>query len=121
MEQWARRPLKDLESLTEAAERLRETMALRALLVTRGKDGALLVEEGARPLSIGAVGSHAAVGGAGAGDTVMASGGSFEEAARLANHAGGIVVLKRGTASVRAEELLASIEHEGDASGPVRS
>jgi rfaE bifunctional protein kinase chain/domain len=127
VEQWARRPLKDLEELTEAAVRLRETMGLRALLVTRGRNGALLVEEGARPLSIGAVGSHDAVDVTGAGDTVMAayalalaSGASFEEAARLANHAGGVVVLKRGTACVRPEELLASIEHEGDASGPVK-
>jgi len=69
VEQWARRPLKSLESLTEAAERLRGTMGLRALLVTRGKDGALLVEEGARPLGIDAVGSHDAVDVTGAGDT----------------------------------------------------
>jgi bifunctional ADP-heptose synthase (sugar kinase/adenylyltransferase) len=56
----------------------------------------------------------------GAGDTVMAayalalaSGASFEEAARIANHAGGLVVLKRGTACVYPQELLASIEQEG--------
>ena len=48
----------------------------------------------------------------GAGDTVMAtmtlalaSGATFEGAARLANYAGGIVVMKRGTATVSAEEL----------------
>jgi bifunctional ADP-heptose synthase (sugar kinase/adenylyltransferase) len=56
----------------------------------------------------------------GAGDTViaayslaLASGASFKEAARLANHSGGIVVLKRGTATVSPEELLASVEQEG--------
>ena len=55
----------------------------------------------------------------GAGDTViaayalaLASGAGFREAARLANHAGGVVVLKRGTASVTPEELLASVEQE---------
>ena len=48
----------------------------------------------------------------GAGDTVMATmtlalaaGATFEEAARLANYAGGLVVMKRGTATVSADEL----------------
>jgi bifunctional ADP-heptose synthase (sugar kinase/adenylyltransferase) len=52
----------------------------------------------------------------GAGDTVIATfalalavGASFREAARLANHAGGLVVMKRGTATVTVEELLASV------------
>lgn len=48
----------------------------------------------------------------GAGDTVMASlalslavGASLEEAAHIANHAAGIVVAKRGTATVSIDEL----------------
>ena len=48
----------------------------------------------------------------GAGDTVIATmtlalsaGASVEDAARLANHAAGIVVMKRGTATVRSSEL----------------
>ena len=48
----------------------------------------------------------------GAGDTVnatfglaLAAGASFYEAARLANYAGGLVVMKRGTATVSAREL----------------
>ena len=52
----------------------------------------------------------------GAGDTViatmtltLAAGGTFEEAARLANYAGGLVVMKRGTATVSASELKAAI------------
>ena len=52
----------------------------------------------------------------GAGDTVMATlalslaaGATFEAAARLANCAGGIVVMKRGTATVSAEELRAAV------------
>lgn len=52
----------------------------------------------------------------GAGDTVMATmtltlaaGGSFEDAARLANFAGGIVVMKRGTATVSPKELRAAV------------
>jgi bifunctional ADP-heptose synthase (sugar kinase/adenylyltransferase) len=38
-----------------------------------------------------------------------ASGATFEEAARLANYAGGIVVMKRGTATVTADELRTAI------------
>ena len=39
----------------------------------------------------------------------LASDLSFEEAARIANHAGGLVVMKKGTATVTAPELIASI------------
>jgi bifunctional ADP-heptose synthase (sugar kinase/adenylyltransferase) len=35
----------------------------------------------------------------------LAAGATFGEAARLANYAGGIVVMKRGTATVSATEL----------------
>ena len=52
----------------------------------------------------------------GAGDTVvatlvlgLAAGGSMSEAARLANHAAGIVVGKIGTAAVSVPELLAAL------------
>jgi bifunctional ADP-heptose synthase (sugar kinase/adenylyltransferase) len=52
----------------------------------------------------------------GAGDTViavfslaLASDGSHEEAARLANYAGGIVVMKRGTATASREELVDAV------------
>ncbi len=54
----------------------------------------------------------------GAGDTViatyalaLASDASFPDAARLANYAGGLVVMKRGTASVTGEELQNSVFH----------
>ena len=42
----------------------------------------------------------------------LASGLNFAEAATVANHAGGIVVMKKGTASVRADELLGSVNGE---------
>jgi D-beta-D-heptose 7-phosphate kinase/D-beta-D-heptose 1-phosphate adenosyltransferase len=86
------------------------------LLITRGSQGMLLVEADAAPLHLAAVGSREAVDVTGAGDTViaaytlaLASGATFADAAQIANHAGGIVVMKRGTASVKAEELLASL------------
>jgi bifunctional ADP-heptose synthase (sugar kinase/adenylyltransferase) len=56
----------------------------------------------------------------GAGDTViatftlaLASGASPEEAARLANYAGGIVVMKHATATVSTEELMAAVRAGG--------
>ena len=77
-----------------------------------------LLEEGVSPLNLPAVGSHEPVDVTGAGDTVIAaytlalcSDASFPDAARLANFAGGLVVMKRGTASVTAIELEHSVLH----------
>jgi rfaE bifunctional protein kinase chain/domain len=120
VEQVTGRRFADAAELAVEGERLRAELGYRALLVTRGKHGMLLLEEGARPLHTDAVGSHEAVDVTGAGDTViatyalaLASGADYATAARLANHAGGVVVLKRGTACVYPAELLASLEHEG--------
>jgi len=122
VEQVAGRRFEDADELALEGERLRVALGYRALLITRGKHGMLLLEEGASALHLAAVGSHDAVDVTGAGDTViatyalaLASGAKFADAARLANHAGGVVVLKRGTASVSPGELLASIEQEGHA------
>ena len=122
VEQVAGRRFADPEELAAEGERLRAALGYRALLITRGKHGMLLLEEGRAPLHAAAVGSHGAVDVTGAGDTViaayalaLASGASFPEAARLANHAGGVVVLKPGTASVSPAELLASVEQERQA------
>lgn len=88
----------------------------RALLVTRGNKGMILVERDQKPLYLEAVGSLEPVDVTGAGDTViaayalgLASGLDFTESAHLANHAGGIVVMKKGTACVTAEELIRSL------------
>ena len=88
-----------------------------ALLVTRGNDGMLLIEHGKDPIHIDAVGAKEPLDVTGAGDTViaayalgLASGMSFLDSAKIANHAGGIVVMKRGTASVSLDELRSSIE-----------
>ena len=93
-----------------------ETLGYKSLLVTRGNLGMLLIEPGQKPLSIEAVGAKEPVDVTGAGDTViaayalgLASNLSFADAARLANHAGGIVVMKKGTASVGVDELIESL------------
>jgi rfaE bifunctional protein kinase chain/domain len=120
VEQVAGRRFSGAGELAAEGEQLRAALGYRALLVTRGKHGMLLLEAGAEPLHLEAVGSHDAVDVTGAGDTViatyalaLASGADYATAARLANHAGGVVVLKRGTACVYPPELLASLEHEG--------
>jgi rfaE bifunctional protein kinase chain/domain len=90
-------------------------LGYEALLVTRGNKGMILIEGEKAPFYLPAVGSKEPVDVTGAGDTViaayalgLASGLGFAESARLANHAGGIVVMKKGTAAVSAEELLSS-------------
>jgi rfaE bifunctional protein kinase chain/domain len=103
-------------ALEAEGEQLRRELGFKALLITRGKEGSLLVEGEKEPVRIRAVGSLDAVDVTGAGDTViaayalaLASGASYAEAAHLANHAGGVVVMKRGTACVTQDELLASL------------
>jgi rfaE bifunctional protein kinase chain/domain len=102
-----------------------------ALVITRGRDGMTVFERGGAPQSIAVFGSDQAVDVTGAGDTViaaftlaLAAGASVLEAAQIANYAGGIVVMKRGTATVTREELLGAIRGEAlgaDAPGnPVR-
>ena len=104
------------EHFEAAARKLKGQLDLRALLVTRGGRGMTLLEDNAAPLHIRAVGAQQPVDVTGAGDTViatfalaLASKASFADAARLANYAGGLVVMKRGTATVNAAELEHSI------------
>lgn len=105
-------------NLESSGEQLREDLGYRALLITRGSHGMVLLESGVDPLHIAAVGASEPVDVTGAGDTVMATyalalaaDASFSDAAHLANHAGGIVVMKRGTAAVTHAELEHSIIH----------
>lgn len=109
-------PVESTEQLELAGSRLKEELQYEGLLVTRGRHGMMLLAQNETPLHISAAGDQLAVDGTGAGDTViatfalaLASGASFAEAARLANYAGGLVVMKRGTASVSAAELEHSI------------
>ena len=116
VEQIAGRRISDIAELESFCSELREKLGYRALMVTRGNNGILLLEEGAPAVHLEAIGSKEPVDVTGAGDTViaaytlgLASGLSFLDAARVANHAGGIVVMKRNTASAAMSELLASI------------
>lgn len=106
----------NLQELERCGEATREELKLKSLLVTRGRDGMALFQPGQKPLHISAHGSAQAVDVTGAGDTVLAvytlglaSGASPLEAAHIANIAGSLVVMKRGTATVTREELLEAI------------
>ncbi|MGC1483839.1 MAG: PfkB family carbohydrate kinase [Candidatus Acidiferrum sp.] len=113
----------NLAELTRVGAATLAEMKLRALLVTRGRDGMALFEPGDRVTQIAVYGSDQAVDVTGAGDTVLAAytvalacGASPLEAAHIANIAGGLVVMKRGTATVTREELLAAIRHQAGGS-----
>lgn len=114
---------KDEKQLEALGQRTLRALGLQALLVTRGKDGMVLFERGKLPYTIAVYGADDAVDVTGAGDTViavftlaLAAGASFVEAAHLANYGGGIVVMKRGTATVSRAELDAAIRSEAHAS-----
>ena len=98
--------------LERAGRQLLKQTRAQAVLITRGSRGMALFERGRDTVHIPIHGSDQIADVTGAGDTViaamtlaLAAGASFEEASRLANYAGGIVVMKRGTATVSADEL----------------
>jgi D-glycero-beta-D-manno-heptose-7-phosphate kinase len=99
--------------LVSAGEQVIERMQLQSLVVTRGRDGMVAFSKRHKPIDIAIHGSDGIADVTGAGDTVIATftaafaaGASTEEAAHLANYAAGIVVMKRGTATVSQQELL---------------
>lgn len=106
----------DRRKLEEAGRTLLDRLGCRAVLITRGSDGMALFEPDRPPLHLGVFGTDQVADVTGAGDTViatftlaLATGATPTEAARLANCAGGIVVMKHATATVAAEELLAAV------------
>ncbi len=109
----------DARVLERAGRTLLERTRMAAVLVTRGSRGMALFEPGRLTVHIPIFGSDQIADVTGAGDTViaamtqaLAAGASFEDAARLANVAGGLVVMKRGTATVSRDELRLAIEHD---------
>lgn len=115
----------DWEKLLSAGEQLMQRMKLQSLVITRGRDGMVAFNHKHKPVDIPIVGSDQVADVTGAGDTVIASftaalaaGATTEEAAQIANYAGGIVVMKRGTATASQEELLKAIEDAPPATRP---
>lgn len=111
----------DPETLERAGRTLLRRTAMQAVLVTRGSRGMALFQPKQATIHVPIFGSDEVADVTGAGDTViatfgvaLAAGASFYEAARLANYAGGLVVMKRGTATVSAGELGSAIESDND-------
>jgi D-glycero-beta-D-manno-heptose-7-phosphate kinase len=102
----------NLRVLEKAGRELLSKVKAQAVLITRGSRGMALFERDRPTEHIPISGSDQIADVTGAGDTViatmtlaLAAGATFSEAAHLANYAGGIVVMKRGTATVSADEL----------------
>jgi len=107
----------DWNALSGAGAEIVSRMKLQSLLITRGRDGMVAFSEKHKPVDIPIFGGDEVTDVTGAGDTViatytaaLATGAGAEDAAHLANYAGGIVVMKRGTATVTRDELLHAIE-----------
>jgi rfaE bifunctional protein kinase chain/domain len=107
----------DWSRLCSAGEQVMSRMKLQSLVITRGRDGMAAFAGKHKPVDIPIFGSDQVADVTGAGDTVIATfaaafaaGASTEEAAHLANYAGGIVVMKRGTATVSRQELLDALD-----------
>ncbi len=107
----------DLDKVKKVCSPLLEKWNIQNLVVTMGKLGLSLVEKD-RFTHIPAWGEDAAVDVSGAGDTVvstytcaLAAGADILEAANLANIAGGLAVMKKGTSTVSPEELRASLKN----------
>jgi len=112
----------DIRALERAGRRLLDETKMGAVLITRGSRGMALFEPDTPTRHIPIHGSDEIADVTGAGDTViatmtlaLASGATPYEAAQLANIAGGLVVMKRGTATVSIDELRAALGIEAGA------
>lgn len=117
--------LSDEPSVEKAGRAVLERLDARLLLLTRGSRGMALFEREGPVTFMPIHGSDEIADVTGAGDTVistftvaLSAGASPGEAAWLANVAGGVVVMKRGTATVTAQELAQSLSSDGGARQP---
>jgi D-beta-D-heptose 7-phosphate kinase/D-beta-D-heptose 1-phosphate adenosyltransferase len=108
------------EEVIAAAQTIIKDCDIGAVLATRSKDGMTLVQKSGSPFHLRGAKSIEVFDVSGAGDTViatvaaaLAAGGNLEDAARLANIAGSIVVTKVGTAPIRSRELIEAV-HKGE-------
>ena len=114
MAAWGR-PIRGEADVAAAGRHLLDRLKVQAVLVTRGERGMSLYEGNGRVSQIPAVAKEV-FDVTGAGDTVvgsmalaLASRATMVEAAQVANHAAGVVVGKRGTATVSLTELKRSL------------
>ncbi len=117
--------LDDEPTVEKAGRAVLERLDARFLLITRGNRGMALLEREGPVTFMPIHGSDEIADVTGAGDTVisaftvaLAAGAPPGEAAWLANVAGGVVVMKRGTATVTPQELADSLSSDGAAHQP---
>jgi rfaE bifunctional protein kinase chain/domain len=115
--------LADEGAVEKAGRMVLERLDARLLLLTRGSRGMALFEREGPVTFMPIHGSDEIADVTGAGDTVistftvaLAAGAAPGEAAWLANVAGGVVVMKRGTATVTGSELAAALASNGERS-----
>jgi len=101
----------DEETLMRAGKQMLRELNCRSVLITQGKEGMTLFENGGEVIHIPTVAKNV-FDVTGAGDTVistfslaLASGLDLKSAAVLSNYAAGLVVGEVGTSTVSAEEL----------------
>jgi rfaE bifunctional protein kinase chain/domain len=106
----------DDQALLRAGQQLLKELKLESLIITRGRDGMVAFDRGSEPVMFPIHGTDQVVDVTGAGDTViavftaaLAAGADTADAAQLANVAGGLVVMKRGTATVSGKELAEAV------------
>jgi rfaE bifunctional protein kinase chain/domain len=116
LETCADRQLHTDAEISAAASDLRHQLGASFLLATRGNRGMTLVESGHEPTHLGVFGTDEVADVTGAGDTVLAAliaslaaGASPSQAATIANCAGGLVVMKLGTATISRPELVEAV------------
>jgi len=100
------------QKLCAAGRKLLKELKTQAVLIKRGRQGMALFRPKTPPLLIPIAGSDEVADVTGAGDTViaifslaLAASATFEQAACLANIAGGLSVMKAGAATVSPREL----------------
>jgi len=117
--------LADERAIEKAGRMVLGEIGARYLLITRGSRGMALLERDGPVTFLPIHGSDQIADVTGAGDTVisaflaaLAAGAAPLDAAWLANVAGGVVVMKRGTATVSPDELRQALSGETDGPAP---
>jgi len=117
--EWALNVALNENNIKHHGQKILKQIQSNGLLITRGKEGMTLFEKNGDITEIDIYGTDEVADVTGAGDTVistftlaLAAKASMKEAARLANYAGGIVVMKSGTATVTTEEIWNAIDNE---------
>ena len=117
--EWATGVILSDKNIVETGKKVLTKLNSKALLITRGKDGMLLLQKGKKEFKLGICGKDEVADVTGAGDTVistftmsLAAGATMEEATRIANYAGSVVVMKSGTATANMDEIRGAINSD---------